>query len=56
MTQPVKHAAHYASVVNVNAAWLHALFTQATLPPVVDNDQQGTTAVVIAEQVDCKPT
>ena len=33
----------------------HDLFTQATLAPLVDVDQQGTPAVVIDEQVDYKP-
>ena len=55
VTHPDKNAAHYASVVRVVAACVHALFTQATLAPVVVVDQQGTPAVVIAEHVDYKP-
>ena len=55
VTQPVKNAAHYASVFKVVAACVHALFSHATFDPVVVVDQQGTPAVVIAEHVDYKP-
>lgn len=34
---------------------MQVLAIQATLAPVVDNDQQGAPAVVMAEQVDYKP-
>lgn len=39
----------------MEAACEQSLLIQATLAPVVVNDQQGTPAVVIAEQVDYKP-
>ena len=55
VTQPVKNAEHWASVVKVAAACVQSLFMQATFAPVVDSDQQGYPAVVIAEQVVCRP-
>ena len=42
-------------MVKVAAACVQSLLMQATLAPVVDNDQQGTPAVVIAPQVDYNP-
>ena len=55
VTQPIKNSAHYASVVKVIGACSHVLFSQATYAPVIVVDQQTTPAVVIAEQVACKP-
>ena len=54
-THPDKNVAHNASVFAEFGACAQVLFMQATFPPEVESDQQGYPAVVIAEQVVCRP-